>query len=203
MRLLANDKRLLSLPYRHWIGLPRKSDHRPRKRRAQARSPWKPPPIACCSIAAPDGSFRCAGKNAPEVELLATSPDHPSFAIRYFDKDRSDHLLDSRNVKGMSIDCSGPAEDRTLMLSLLGRGRFRLGRRAGRPHLDARPLQPLVGLRAKRSRPVDRRRAVPFRRGAAGPRRHAGAADLPRIYPQGANLPSTARRRHRRLAPDG
>jgi hypothetical protein len=66
------------------------------------------------------------GRHAPEVELLATSPDHPAFAIRYFDKDRADHLLDSRSVKGMSVDCSGPAEDKTLTLRYSGVGGFDL-----------------------------------------------------------------------------
>ena len=65
-------------------------------------------------------------KKTPEVELLVTSPEHPSFAIRYLDKGRSDHLLDSRNVKGMSLNCSGPAENRTLLLRYSGVGGFDL-----------------------------------------------------------------------------
>ena len=64
------------------------------------------------------------GTAHPEVELLATSPDQPAFAIRYFDEHRADHLLDSRNVKAMSVDCSGPAEDKTLTLRYSGVGGF-------------------------------------------------------------------------------
>ena len=117
-------------------------------------------------------------KKAPEVELLATSPDHPAFAIRYFDKDRSDHLLDSRNVKGMSIDCSGPAEDKTLMLRYSGVGGFDLDV-ALAVHTSTRDrFSHWTASVRNRSRPVDRRRAVPLRRGAAGSRRHAGTADL-------------------------
>ncbi len=73
------------------------------------------------------GRFVSLRRNsAPEVELLATSPDQPAFAIRYFDEHRADHLLDSRNVKAMSVDCSGPAEDKTLTLRYSGVGGFDL-----------------------------------------------------------------------------
>jgi hypothetical protein len=65
-------------------------------------------------------------KNAPDVELLATSPDQPSFAIRYFDKQRADHLLDSRNVKSISIDCTGSTNKKTLTLRYAGVGGFDL-----------------------------------------------------------------------------
>ena len=78
---------------------------------------------------------------------------------------RSSARLPQRQREVRYVQRAGRGQD--THASLHGRGWPGRGRRAGRPRIDARPLQPLVRLGAKRGRPGNRRRAVPLRRGSA------------------------------------
>ena len=56
-------------------------------------------------------------KNAPHIELIASLPEHPIFAIQYLSESREYRYVDSRSAGSVSVKCEETGDRQTLTLA--------------------------------------------------------------------------------------
>lgn len=65
-------------------------------------------------------------KAAPDTELIASTPEHPAFALQYLDDAGAYHYADSHGVAKTEVACAATDRGQTLKLSYLGVGQLDL-----------------------------------------------------------------------------